>query len=154
MPLWDTDNTCTPVPTLPCTYTEDTHTSLIKMKTAHSAIIMHLPPSPMQGTSGRSIFPMFLLLQWRLSFSRALLLDPCSVEPHVYLRFTQKLMNVREMCLRPTARGLKSVYRKNRQTTEESFHFLPFIPGDANTRLWQSVVHNLQETIERRIVER
>lgn len=25
MPLWDTDNTCTPVPTLPCTHTEDTH---------------------------------------------------------------------------------------------------------------------------------
>lgn len=33
--------------------------------------------------------------------------------------------------------------QKNRQTTEESFHFLPFIAGDANARLRQSVVHYL-----------
>lgn len=34
---------------------------------------------------------------------------------------------------------------ENRQTTEKGLHFLPFILGDANARLRQSVVHDLRE---------
>lgn len=42
---------------------------------------------------------------------------------------------------------------ENRQTTEKSLHFLPFILGDANARLRQSVVHDLQERRQGRRME-
>lgn len=48
---------------------------------------------------------------------------------------------------------LKKGSGENRRTTEKSLHFLPFFPGDANTRFWQSVVHNLQSRREKETEE-
>lgn len=60
-----------------------------------------LPPSPMQGTDGRSIFPTFPWLLWQLPSSLALLPGPCSAEPRVSLSFTNthRAVNVMSVCV-------------------------------------------------------
>lgn len=53
----------------------------------------------------------------------------------------------------PEKKGGKNALAENRQTTEKSLHFLPFILGDANARLRQSVVHDLRKRRRRRRME-
>lgn len=47
----------------------------------------------------------------------------------------------------------KKILQRTERTTEKSLHFLPFFPGDANARFWQSVVHNLQSRREKETEE-
>lgn len=69
---------------------------------------------------------------------------PCLAVSHAQEELVSVKETQSERCS-PGEEGEKNALAENRQTTEKSLHFLPFILGDANARLRQSVVHDLQE---------
>lgn len=67
MPLWDTDSTCTPVPTLPW---RCRHPLLSKNLSAYMSQTSAGGNSQKRGTGGKSKFPTSLWPRWQLSSSR------------------------------------------------------------------------------------
>lgn len=128
---------------------------LLKMKIPHwlrnhTALRIHRQAHRGWEESGEVYFPgfpgccdnsfLYVLLHWIHILSDAVL--SCHLHKKTH---TNSWMSKR---FRHTI--LKNVSQKNRQTTKKSFHFLPFIPGDANTRLWQGVIYYLEDRGEQR----